>query len=262
MLDEQEQFQEVQRYVRQKINSFDWDKDPTEVLEEGAQDIVLVGEATTPLLTSNVTAKNLWHHPDTHPVILDVVLLKKYGPEWLGWETETLRRLIPQDFKSNLSELNISKMNAIKTLHLVDTYWEDWEVFLWCSMALNGIFPDFEVLQAPTVAQCLVSVDIANHLRDDMPWGAEVKTFIEVCFRHESLFVRIEPINFIDIQRDSSLADFKSIESRWPSVRSSKKAPTGETVEDEQLRHMLTAYEYLEESRAHLRHQLSLVRHV
>lgn len=254
---------DVIRRIQGRIRQFDHDRqDPTEVLE-------VVGEEETPPVEtvvaniSAVTKSNFWHHPEAHPVALDLALLQHYGPQFLEWEAETLRRAIPEDFhSSSLSELNLTKIQAIRTLHLVDTFWEDWEVFLWCAMALNGIFPNFSVLQAPTVAQCLVAVDIANHLRDDMPWSDEVRAFLEVSFRHDGLLMRVDPINFIHIQRAPDLADFKSIEDRWPKIRGTRQAPKGETPEDEQLRRMLAAHEYLEESRARLRHQLTLVTHV
>ena len=262
MLDQETALDAV-RHIQKRIQQFDHARqDPTEVLEvTGEEESTPVEAATTNFAA--VTKANFWHHPDTHPVALDLVLLRRYGPQFLEWEAETLRRAVPEDFhSSSLSELNLTKIQAVRTLHLVDTFWEDWEVFLWCTMALNGIFPDFSVLQAPTVAQCLVAVDTANHLRDDMPWGVEVKTFLDVCFRHDGLLVRLDPIDFLEITRDPTLADFKSIEDRWPKVRAARRAPAGETPEDEQLRRLLAAHLYLEESRGRLRHQLGLVTHV
>lgn len=254
---------EAVRRIRARIQEFDHDnQDPTEVLEVVGEEPLAPVEAKASNISS-VTKSNIWHHPDSHPIVLDLILFRHYGPQFLEWEAETLRRHIPEDFhSSSLSELNLTKIQAVKTLHLVDTFWEDWEVFLWCAMALNGVFPDFSIMQAPTAAQCLVAVDTANRLRDDMPWSEEVKTFIEVSFRHDGLLVRVDPINFITMQRDPDLADFKSIEARWPKVLASRKPPTGETPEDEQLRRMFTAHEFLEESRARLRHQLNLVTNV
>lgn len=251
------------RQIKERMRQFDHGRqDPTEVLEVVGEDVPIQADSPPANVTA-VTKSNLWHHPDTHPVVLDLVLFQHYGPQFLEWEAQTLKRIIPEDFhSSSLSELNLAKIQAVKVIHLVDTYWEDWEVFLWCTMALNGVFPDFSMMQSPTAAQCLVSVDTANHLRDDMPWSAEVQSFIDVSFRHDGLYVRVDPVNFITIQRDPDLADFKSIEERWPKILETRRAPKGETPEDEQLRRMLGAREFLDESRARLRHQLGLVGHV
>lgn len=259
---DQETALDAVRHIQRRMKQFDHGRqDPTEVLD------VIDAEDSAPVEavaanTAAVTAKNFWHHPDTHPIALDLMLLRRYGPQFLEWEAETLRRAVSEDFhSSNLSEVNLTKLQAVKALHLVDTFWEDWEVFLWCTMSLNGIFPDFSVLQAPTVPQCLLAIDTANHLRDDMPWGEEIKAFLEVSFRHDGLLVALAPIDFIKIARDPDLADFQGIEARWPKVRASRRAPGAETPEDEQLRRMLAAHESLEENRERLRHQLSLVAH-
>lgn len=262
MLDQDTVLDAVRR-IQNRIQDYDHgQQEPTGVLEvDGAEDSAPVEAPAAN--ASAVTAANLWHHPDAHPVVLDLVLFKHYGPQFLAWEAESLKRAISEDFRtSGVSELNLAKIQAVKTLHLVDSYWEDWEVFLWCTMSLNGVFPDFSTMQAPSAAQCLVSVDTANHLRDDMPWSDELKAFLEVCFRHDGVLVRVEPVNFITMNVDSTIANFKSIEERWPKVRDTRRAPSAETPEDEQLRRMLTAFGYLEESRARLRHQLGLVSHV
>lgn len=252
---------DVMTRIQKRIREFDHARaEPTEVLEVvGDDDSVPVETRVVDVTT--VTRSNLWHHPDAHPVAIDLILFRSYGPQFLEWETDMLRRVVAEDFRSSLSELNLAKIQAVKALHLVDTYWDDWEVFLWCSMALNGVFPNFAVMQAPTAAQCLVSVDIANHLRDDMPWSDEVKAFVEVSFRHDGVFRPVAPVNFITIQCEADLANFKDIDARWPKVRDTRTVPRGETIEDEQLRRMLTAHTYLEESRARLRHQLNLVDH-
>jgi hypothetical protein len=259
---DQETALDAVRHIQGRMKQFDHERqDPTEVIEVVSEEESVPVEAVAANISA-VTKANFWHHPDTHPIALDLALLRHYGPQFLEWEAETLRRVVSEDFHSSLSEVNLTKLQAVKALHLVDTFWEDWEVFLWCTMSLNGIFPDFSVLQAPTVSQCLMAVDTANHLRDDMPWSDEVKAFLEVSFRHDGLLVSLAPIDFIEIKRDPTLADFKSIEERWIKVRAARRAPTAETPADEQLRRLLAAFLHLEETRERLRHQLNLVAHV
>lgn len=239
------------------------EEDPTEVIETDEHDKEVPPTVAAPLTTGPVNASNFLQHPDAHPIILDLLLLKKYGPEWLGWENETVALRAPEDFhQKSISEINLSKIYAAKALHLVDTFWQHWEVFVWCTMALNGIYPNFEVMQVPTVAQCLVAVDIANRLRDDVAWSDEVKIFIAMCYRHDCILTTIAPTTFVEIEPDPDLGyDFNAVQKRWPSVMGSEHAPQGQTVEDEQLRRMLIAHQFLEESRTRLRQQMPLVDH-
>jgi hypothetical protein len=50
--------------------------------------------------------------------------------------------------------------------------------------------------------------------------------------------------------------DVSVLEKRWAEVRASNKPPTGDTLLDEQLRRLLVANGFLEESRARLAQQL------
>lgn len=213
---------------------------------------------TAPAPPATVTAANIWRHPDAHPIVLDLALLRRYGPAWLGWEAETLRAVIPTDFATpTVSELNISKLQACKAMHLVDTFWQQWEIFLHCCRPLNGEFPDFRVMAVPTAAQCLVACDIAGRIRQDVEWSGEMKEYLRTVYEHDGIYLHLPPMDFVSPEVPA-LVDYGALVSRWKEVRASGHAPTGETVLDEQLRRLLAASGYLEASRTHLHHQLGL----
>lgn len=208
-----------------------------------------------PAPPAKVTQQNLWRHPDAHPIALDAAMVRRYGAEWLGWEAETLRVLIPEDFKTpSVSELNIAKLQACKTLHLVDDFWARWEVFSACLMPFNSEFPDFRTMPVPTVAQCLVAVDIAGRIREEA-WSDEMKAYFRTVYAHDGIFLPLPPIDFVTLEVPEEV-DHAALEKRWPDVRATGRAPKGETVLDEQLRRLLAANGYLEESRARLQQQL------
>ncbi len=211
----------------------------------------------------SLSASTVFQHPDTHPLILDLLLLRKYGPEWMEWEAETLELRIKSDFRTDVSDLNMHKIQACKTLHYVDTFWESWEVFVWVAMALNGIPPDFHIMQVPTVAQCMVAVDIANRIRQDVPFNQELNDYLEQVHMHDGIMVPIEPLTFVTMDDvDEYPVEIDEIKERWPEVRISGKAPPPTTVENEQLSRMLDLRSHLEDTRAALRAQLPLVVHV
>ena len=226
----------------------------TEILNEDHPEHTT--EAAPP--PSTVTPGNIWRHPDAHPLVLDYFLIRKYGMEWMGWEAETLRHLIPGDFNTQtVSELNISKLQACRTLHMVDSFWQRWEIFIACLKPFNGEFPDFASMHVPTVAQCLVSADIANRIRSDVQWSTEMKAYLATVFAHDGIFLPIPPLDFVKLDVPEEI-NHDVLAVRWHEVRASGKVPTEETVLAEQLRRLYAANEYLEESRAHLHHQLHL----
>lgn len=212
---------------------------------------------------SVITTKNLFTHPDVHPIILGLVLLKRYGSDWLSWETETLQLRIPLDFKSaGLSYLNLSKIQAIKALHMVDSYWKRWEVFLACTMPFNNVLPDFDVMQVPTLAQCLVSVDTANSVRDDVVWSEEMKAYLSTIYLHDGILCTLPPIDFIQLHGEEYGVDCVKIEERWPKFMKENKTVEEHHPEDSQLNRMLDAVRYLRQHRDTLRDQLKVVDHV
>jgi len=251
--------------VLQSVSRADVERGPAASFDESTPELETTGapEATSSppvsAVVTRVTARTLLAHPETHPVIVDLALLQKYGPEWLEWEPETVQLRAGQDF-GTISDLNFSKAMAMKTLHLVDSFWEQWEVFNWCVHPFNSLFPDFEVMQAPTVAQAMAAVDVANRVREDVSWSEEVRLFLGVVHRHEGMFVPQPPVDRLAIIDTTNVdIDLDAVKKAWPSVRVSGKAPSAQTSEAEQLRRMLTAHDFLTESRNRLKAQLCLV---
>lgn len=218
------------------------------------------GEDKSQPKLAKVTSINLFQQPEAHPVILDLALLRKYGTEWLHWEPETLVWRVPQDFRtSGVSDLNLDKIQAMKALHFNDNFWLQWEVFNWCTHPLNNMYPNFEVMQVPSTAQMMVSVQIAGTVRGDVSWSNEVKDFMAVACRYDGIFFPPAPLDFLEVGSENGFVDGKAIAAKWPDVRRTGAAPVGDTIIDEQLRRMLDAHVFLEESRSRFQDQLPLV---
>ena len=206
------------------------------------------------------TLINLFQHPDSHPYVLDLALMKEYGPEWLEWEPETLQYQIPHDFPTaGVSDFTMEKLNAVKTLHLVDRFWQEWEVFVPVTMALNSLYPDFKVMQVPTVAQCAVAVDTARRLRTEVEWSDEMKVYLEVVHMHDGIFCAVDPLSFVEIDSEDYPVDCAEVSRLWPVVRAAGKPPTGDTTTAEQLRRLFVVQETINEHREQLAAQLPLL---
>ena len=95
-----------------------------------------------------------------------------------------------------------------------------------------------------------------------MQWSPEVKVFLGVVHRYQSFLCPQAPLDFVDVDTEGLLGDCAKIRERWPLVRASGQPPSGATIEDEQLRRMLGAREYLEASRGRLNAQLQVLQYV
>lgn len=208
-----------------------------------------------------LTRGNLYQHPSAHPLVLLLGMVHQYGAEWLLWEPETVRFATHKDL-GPMSDLNFHKLMAGMTLFRTNAFWKKWEVFTHCTMPFNGFPPDFDVHQVPTVADILVSVEIAKAIRDDVDYSSEVRTYLETVYRYDGLFVHLAPVTFVSLPSKDLPFNDVVVHSLWPRVRKEQRIPaTLGAGERDQLQRMLLAYNHLELSRSRLRAQLPMVTH-
>lgn len=151
-------------------------------------------DSSTPL-----SIRNLFTHHDAHPVVLDFALLKAFGPQWFGWDTTTVFQEIQRVFSSQISEHSRAKIQAIKTLHLVDTPWTSWQVFEKVIQALNNNVPRWELMQAPSLEQLYAGIDIIEEIRQE-DFSDEVKQYMAAAVLNEDVFFVPPPLDFIQVE--------------------------------------------------------------
>lgn len=142
-----------------------------------------------------VSPANLFKHPDAHPVVLDMALLKVFHLDWLDWLADTLFAEIEHEFKTPISEGNRLKIMATKTLHVVDSFWDHWEVFEKIIAGLNGVVPQMQLIQPPDLAALYAGIDIASGVRQET-FGDEVKRYCAAVFLHENVTYAAPPLDF------------------------------------------------------------------
>jgi hypothetical protein len=137
---------------------------------------------------------------------LDILLTSKYGPQWLTWDPETIWSEIEVDFGVNPSVHTRNKVNALKTMHVVDAPWTEWEVFAVACQALNNNIPDFRILQKPTPAEIITAVDIMAKVKK-REFSEEVGRFVAACFLDAGIVYLPPPVGFA--QRYASMPRYK-----------------------------------------------------
>lgn len=271
--------------------------------DDGADEApVEAGEASEPAAPTKaperspapLTRRNLFEHHDAHPLLLDIVLLEKYGPIWLDWEFETLWSEIEEDFEqATISVHNRNKVQATRTCHLVDTPWEAWETFVIVCQAFNNNVPNFRTLYRPSPAQIMCAVDIMRRLRK-VEFSEEVGKFIAACFLDEGVVFTPPPVDFAQewasrpvykckdcgrVDRDydndvcdscgasqSSLVkelerDFRPVQARYEQIigQGEDRDELQETPEDVQTAKLLIARDYVRMRRDQLQAQLTVI---
>ncbi len=144
------------------------------------------------------SSKSLFSHPDAHPLILDLSLIKQLGMEWFAWLPETLFAEIERVLKTSIAEVNKLKILAVQTLHVTTAYWDQWEIFEKTIQALNGVPPQLEVMQPPSLEFLYAGVDMANLIRRE-EFDEEVGRYCAAVFLHENVHYAPEPLEFCQV---------------------------------------------------------------
>jgi len=115
------------------------------------------------------TKKSTFTDRRSHPLLLDLVMIKEFGPDYLSWEPETCWEEINRTFSVTASELNKSKIQAIRTCHVSDRPYGAWEIFEKMAVCFSGSIPKFDLIQKPTPHACGVALEILSHIKDKKP---------------------------------------------------------------------------------------------
>jgi len=166
-----------------------------EKLKEKKAEEIQVRQDTGP---RPVTQRNLFENPESHPVLLDAALLKTFGVEWFPWLAETLFHEIEQTFKTSIADVNRLKIMTVQTLHVTDSFWEEWEIFEKVINSLNNIPPMLGVMQPPDAGMLLAGVDIVNQVRKE-EFSEEVARYTAACFLHDNVFYAPPPCDFAQL---------------------------------------------------------------
>lgn len=131
-------------------------------------------QAPSDTYTGPMSKREAFISLDTHPITLDLILLREFGTEYLGWEAETLWAEILRTWGTTTSDVNKNRIQAVRTCHVQRSPYREWEVFENVAAALNGIPPRFDLLQRPSVPHAAAALDMLSQIRDDAEIGDEV----------------------------------------------------------------------------------------
>jgi hypothetical protein len=129
---------------------------------------------------------SLFTAEDTHPLTLARVLTNKYGPDWTRWGPDVLRQTIQMDYQVSVSKINLARALGAGVVMLRDSFWMEYEAFLFLAQALCGMIPIPGEHVELTVGQMMTAVDIANQLRKDLKDLSYVPKFEEEVARYVS----------------------------------------------------------------------------
>jgi hypothetical protein len=124
-----------------------------------------------------MNASNFLTAPDTHPLALHVLCLRRFGTEYLAWEPITIWEELTRNYGKAPSGLNKAKINACRTVHATTAPYEDWFIFEKVVLAFGYVMPQFNLLQKPSAAVTAHGVGVMQQLRA-RHYSADIEKFI------------------------------------------------------------------------------------
>jgi hypothetical protein len=99
-------------------------------------------------------------------------------------EPETIRRIMPE-----ASDTEIDKLMALVSLYKTMHFFENFYIFENIVLALNGVKPDFAVLQGSSPEQMWYAIETAHKLYPTREFAPEVLKYIEYMFNKYGVYV-------------------------------------------------------------------------
>tara|TARA_B100001250_G_scaffold414436_1_gene452819 strand:- start:1661 stop:2302 length:642 start_codon:yes stop_codon:yes gene_type:complete len=198
-------------------------------------------------------AKKAFTNRLSHPLLLDLLMVKEFGPEYLSWEPETCWAEIKLTWNTTISENSRNKLQAVRTCHVSDQPYESWNVFEKVCMALAGVSPRFDLVQRVSPHVMALALDIMGQVKDKKAVSKEVYRYVGAALLDDGMAFGpgpLEPCNKYIADRVST--------SRQELIKKALKGNTRD-LSDVQIMKSQSVLDYVEGQSRALLSQLKVI---
>lgn len=176
-------------------------EEPEEINLEAMVSRALAGEKVAAAVGKGPTQKDIWRHPEAHALVLTLLLLDKYGPDYLEWHPDVLKLTLDRDGIA-LSNRSWTKILAGRVLLSSPSPWRQWEVFHWVCRGLCGISPNFAYLEEPELHHLVVGSDIMHIVDPRRQTGEEIDKYVAATLQNDGIRYAPTPLDFAQRELD------------------------------------------------------------
>jgi len=194
----------------------------------------------------------------THPLLLDLILVKEFKGDYLVWEPETLWKEIELTFGTTISELNKNKVQALRSCHVVDTPYEEWNVFEKVAVSFSNSIPKFDVMQKPSPHSCATAIENMQHIREKKI-SEEIYRYVAAILQDEGHAYGPGPLKPCNQYLKSYVS--KELQKKVAAALKKNTIPTfdGTREEDVQVAKAMSIEDFVEFDSRRLLKQMNLV---
>jgi hypothetical protein len=195
--------------------------------------------------TAQLSSNQFWTDPDTDPLAIDLTLVGNFGKDWIDWEPETLWEMIGRIGGQNLAQEVKDKVQALKTMHAGDYFWEDEGLFEKVCLALNGIQPNFEERQNLNIPQIAKAISVSSRIKTT-PFSDEVAAHIAAKAHQEGFLILPTMLAFAQPALSSLQTGLDALVSHVQKAYAARIPPgTGDDPLSVQLRKLYAVENYV-----------------
>jgi hypothetical protein len=192
------------------------------------------------------SVREAFTHQMTHPLALNLIMIKEFGPEYLGWEPETCWIEIQRTWGASISELNRNKLQAIRTCHTSNQPYERWEVFDSVAVGLMGMPPRFDLIQKPSPHRAAVAIDIMQQVKEGETISPEIYKYIAAAFLDYGLAYAPDPLGPCNTYLTKFVSQQQQSRVKSALARNRKPSFDGTNEDDIQIMKCLSVKDFTE----------------
>jgi len=183
---------DVEMLAQRAVDSID---DHSQAIADGMKLAALNSEASIDTTGYVPNTKSIWRHPNANPIALMLLLLDKYGQEYLAWHPDVLKLTLDRDGVA-LSNSVWNKILAGRVLLASPSPWRQWEVFHWVCRALAGESPNFVYLEEPQIGHLVAGYAMMKLVDPARTTAWEIDKFIAAVFKNDGIAFIPQPLDF------------------------------------------------------------------
>lgn len=123
-------------------------------------------------------ASSAFQHRLSHPLLLELLLLKEFGPEYLEWEPETLWTELAHTYGQAPSASVKSKVQSVRACQVSDAPYLEWEAFEKVCRGYGGSRVRFDFHQPPKPENAAAFVHGLGLIRENVKVSDEVFRYL------------------------------------------------------------------------------------
>ena len=135
----------------------------------------------------DIQVKRLLESPETLALVLYLIMMKKYGEEWIGWEPLTLYLELREDFKAEPSVETMDRLSAVQLVLGSGSFYADLYGFLGVCNTFSSGAPSFAVLDPVTIPEATWAMVEVGMLREPADFAPTVVAYVKTMLEIEGL---------------------------------------------------------------------------